>query len=121
MTQSKSDTRDFPFDEVIKKASELIKTQGAIIYQKFSCAKCGTRQTIDVPNVFYTQGQCEECGHISNLKAQGCNYLLMLGPVPPTLEEQKAEIARNKSELERKRKEFENDEVRNTSRKDETL
>jgi hypothetical protein len=30
---------------------------------------------MDVPNVFYKTGRCEECGHITNIKEDGCNYM----------------------------------------------
>lgn len=67
---------DYPFDEVAKTAKEAALL-GAEVHQKFTCAKCGVRQTIAEPNKFYTKGKCEECGHITDIKAQGCNYLII--------------------------------------------
>lgn len=67
---------DYPFDEVMKMADEVIK-HGADIHQKFTCAKCGARQTMEEKNKFYTSGHCEECGHITDLVKQGCNFLLV--------------------------------------------
>jgi transcription elongation factor Elf1 len=68
---------DHPIHDCIKTASELI-SQGHEIYQKFTCDKCGSRQTIDEPNKFYATGQCEECGHITDMRIKGCNYLAIM-------------------------------------------
>jgi hypothetical protein len=70
---------NYPLDECAAKAERLVAA-GAQVYQKFTCSSCGSRQTIDTPNVFYTTGRCEECGHITNIKADGCNYLVHAGP-----------------------------------------
>lgn len=70
---------DHPFNEVVKTAEGLIK-KGVNTFQKFTCDGCGVRQTIDVPNVFYTSGKCEECGHVTDIRAKGCNYLATAGP-----------------------------------------
>jgi DNA-directed RNA polymerase subunit RPC12/RpoP len=65
---------DHPLEECAKSAEKLIEN-GHQVYQKFTCEKCGSRQTIDEPNVFYTSGKCEECSHTTNIKEKGCNYL----------------------------------------------
>jgi predicted nucleic acid-binding Zn ribbon protein len=44
------------------------------VYQQFNCAACGTKQTMDQPNTLFTHGKCEECGAVSDLKRDGCNY-----------------------------------------------
>src|SRR5262245_39317988 len=67
-----------PFDEVAKLAHMRIM-EGHTIYQKFTCEKCGTRQTIDVPNTCYVYGSCEECRHITDIRKTGCNYMLVTG------------------------------------------
>jgi hypothetical protein len=67
---------DYPFNEVCRTAEEKMQ-QGFDVYQKFTCAKCGSRQTIDTPNIFHKLGRCEECKHITNIEKRGCNYLLM--------------------------------------------
>jgi hypothetical protein len=64
---------DYPFDQVARDAQELVR-QGHIVHQK-----CNARQTIDTPNKFFTKGHCEECGHITDIKKRGCNYLLIAG------------------------------------------
>lgn len=65
---------DYPVEEILKAANELIR-QGVTVHQKFTCDKCGSRQTMDEPNTFYASGKCEECGHITDIKKKGCNYL----------------------------------------------
>lgn len=78
MTQAKDQDKDYdlPWSTVIAKAEQLINANPHILlYQKFTCQKCLSRQIIDEPNKFYTQGQCQECNHISELRVQGCGYL----------------------------------------------
>jgi rRNA maturation protein Nop10 len=71
---------DHPFDETAKSAKEWCD-RGQVIYQKFSCEQCGVRQTISVPNRFYTHGTCEECGFTTDIRKKGCNFMLVLGGV----------------------------------------
>jgi hypothetical protein len=94
--------KNFPFDEVVAEADELIG-RGATVFQKFTCEKCGARQTIDVPNVFYKQGSCQECAHVTDCYRTGINYLVIMGPRQPTHAERQAEIDRNARELAEKR------------------
>jgi len=76
--------RDIPFLECIEQANELV-VQGAIVHQKFTCEKCGSRQTMSVPNVFYVSGQCEQCQEVTNILERGCGYvLILLGDSTPT-------------------------------------
>jgi hypothetical protein len=74
---------DFPFDEVVEGAKRKIAA-GFTVYQKFSCANCGTRLGIDEPNRFYTTGTCPECEHVTDIRKQGCNYMMTgnLGDLP---------------------------------------
>jgi Zn finger protein HypA/HybF involved in hydrogenase expression len=72
---------DHPFDEVAATAQEKI-AEGATVYQKFTCAKCGQRLTIEEPNVFFTEGHCDKCGAITDIKKRGCNYLIIFGETP---------------------------------------
>jgi hypothetical protein len=66
---------DHPF-EVIAEAVKAHALAGRECFQKFTCAKCGQRLTMEDPNVLYTKGHCDKCGHMTDIKAQGCNYLL---------------------------------------------
>ena len=69
---------DFPFYECAAAAEKLVTEGGGKvnIHQKFSCSKCGARQTMEEPNKFFKTGRCEECGHMTNIEKQGCNYLV---------------------------------------------
>lgn len=71
-----SETLNHPWDEVLELAEELA-TEGHGLYQKFTCGRCGQRLTIEQANTFYTHGRCSECGHVTNIKDTGCNYLLV--------------------------------------------
>lgn len=63
-----------PFHVVAANADTKIK-QGWKVYQQFNCAACGAKQTMPDENKFYTHGRCEECGHVSDLEADGCNFM----------------------------------------------
>jgi len=65
-----------PFDEVAKTAFEQMQ-KGATIFQQFNCAKCGTKQTMAEKNRFFTRGICEECGHETDIRHDGCNVMVM--------------------------------------------
>ena len=63
-----------PFAEVAKNADEKVR-QGWTVYQQFSCAGCGAKQTMEDKNVFHHKGRCEECGHITDIERDGCNFM----------------------------------------------
>lgn len=66
----------YPFEECTKEAERKIE-QGFNVFQQFNCAHCGVKQTIETANKFYTLGECEECGKYTDIKKDGCNYLLV--------------------------------------------
>lgn len=66
---------NYPFDEIAK-AVEDQANKGNYCFQKFTCANCGQRLTMEEPNVLYTTGTCDKCGHLTNIKEDGCNYML---------------------------------------------
>lgn len=68
---------DYPIMECFDAASRFV-ADGATIYQKFSCESCGARMTIPDANTFYTSGSCEKCRHVSNIRKNGCNYMLAM-------------------------------------------
>jgi hypothetical protein len=70
---------DHPFDKITAEADILIASTKATIFQKFTCSGCGQRLTMDVPNTFYTHGTCDKCGVTTDIKAQGCNFLMIAG------------------------------------------
>ena len=67
---------DKPWNELIELANTAVK-QGWTLFFKFTCEHCGERQTFDVPNVLYTKGKCEECGHITSLVGRGGGMLII--------------------------------------------
>jgi hypothetical protein len=67
-----------PFEESVKLALKVIR-EGATVYQQFNCSGCGQKQTVDVPNKMYEEGICEECGHVTNIKHDGCNFAVIFG------------------------------------------
>lgn len=72
---------DHPFHEVIHDARALI-AKGAVLYQKWTCELCGERVAmLDQPNVFYATATHADCPinsmHVTNIEANGCNYLLV--------------------------------------------
>jgi len=69
----------YPFFSCARQADELIRTTGALVYQQFNCEHCGTKQTMDVPNKFYTKGDCEECKKTTDIRKNGCNYMVHYG------------------------------------------
>lgn len=73
---------DHPLEDVVK-AAEAQAANGHSCFQKFTCEKCGSRQTMETPNVFYTSGSCEECGHVTDIKKKGCNFIMIT--VPPEI------------------------------------
>jgi len=66
---------DYPWEEIIPAVIELVK-EGHDVYQKWTCEHCGSRQSMDEANKFYTEGMCEECKKITNIQKNGCNYML---------------------------------------------
>jgi hypothetical protein len=76
--QLKLTYRDYPFDAVVAKAN-LIIALGHEVHQRFSCASCGARLTVDTPNVFRETGTCNKCWSVTNIRARGCNYMVIGG------------------------------------------
>jgi len=70
--------RNYPLDECARRLCELHDDYGPTFtfYQKWTCEKCGERVTGNTPNKLFTSGHHEDCGHITDLKAAGCNYLI---------------------------------------------
>lgn len=70
--------QDYPFYEVAAAARAKL-LDGFTVHQKFTCRRCRSRQTMAMPNVFFHEGKCEECGTTTNLLETGCNYVAMTG------------------------------------------
>ena len=73
---------DHPMEDCILEAQKLVH-DGHQIFQKFTCAKCGERLTIDEPNKFYTHGTCHVCGTLTDIRINGCNYMLITNSGEP--------------------------------------
>ena len=65
---------DYPIEDILEAFKELT-AKGDTLFQKWTCAGCGSRQTMEQPNLVFAHGTCEECGDITEIKA--CNYLLI--------------------------------------------
>jgi len=68
---------DGTLEEVIRSA-DAAREHGATVFQKWRCAKCNSRQTIPDANVFFHFGQCEDCGHVTDLRP-ACGYMAIFG------------------------------------------
>jgi hypothetical protein len=82
---------DYPITACIETVKPFVEA-GCHFHQKWTCIHCDTRQTMAERDQFYATGQCEECGHITDLRDRGCNYLL-IGP-PDVIEHVKKATAR---------------------------
>ena len=67
----------YPFDEMAKASFKHFE-DGHTIHQQFICASCKTKQTMERPNAFYKFGTCEECGYLTNIEEDGCNYMVIM-------------------------------------------
>lgn len=70
---------NYPLMECVRAAEELLKQPNVLVFQKYTCEHCDSRQTVDVPNTFYRSGMCEECMKITDIEKHGCNYLVVMG------------------------------------------
>lgn len=61
---------DLPIPELLKRAHIAIGN-GWVVHFKWTCENCGSRQTFEMPNVFYVKGKCEECGYVTEIKKGG--------------------------------------------------
>jgi hypothetical protein len=68
--------QSIPYDECTK-AAQALALDGATIYQKWTCAGCGETVTANKANHWTEMGHHEDCGHVTNMREQGCNYMLI--------------------------------------------
>lgn len=61
---------DVPIEELEKRMLAAMD-QGFVCYQKWTCAHCKSRQTMDKHNIIYTSGTCGECGKTTEIKEAG--------------------------------------------------
>ena len=65
----------YPFDDCVRAAEELIR-KNVVVHQQWNCEHCGAKQTMEMPDIFYETGECEECHRITNIRRSGCNYMV---------------------------------------------
>lgn len=63
-----------PIGDCVLGALATIK-KGGKIHQKFQCARCNAYNYMEVPNAFYESGECSDCGHVTDIVKDGCNYV----------------------------------------------
>ena len=75
--------KNFPLDECARAMSRILRENpGAAVYQKWTCGGCGERVTGNTPNTLTEMGHHEEradgspCGHVTDIRKAGCNYVL---------------------------------------------
>jgi hypothetical protein len=66
---------DYPIEQCAEEAAEKIAA-GAVVFQKRTCRHCGSRQTMNEPNTFFTSGRCEECRQVTEIT--NCNYMVIV-------------------------------------------
>jgi hypothetical protein len=64
---------DLPIKEIEKMANAQID-RGFTIWQKWTCPACGSRQTMDTPDVLYLSGHCQECDTVSPITV--CGFMM---------------------------------------------
>lgn len=64
-----------PWDTVLAAVEEHIK-HGVDCFQQFNCEHCGQKLTMETPNAFHESGTCDKCGKLTNIKKNGCNYMV---------------------------------------------
>jgi hypothetical protein len=66
---------NYPMDDILTEVNKVLENPNVNVFQKFTCAGCGNRLTIEEPNTFYTSGKCDACGHITDIKKGRLQFL----------------------------------------------
>jgi hypothetical protein len=67
-----------PFYDVVDNAiGNVHLKQGGTVFQQWLCHHCGVKQTMGLENQFYKKGKCEECGEITDIEQDGCNFMAL--------------------------------------------
>jgi len=67
-----------PFYQCERTAFKARTRYRAVVFQQFLCAVCGAKQTMSEPNRFFKRGVCERCGVVTDIRADGCNFVMAL-------------------------------------------
>lgn len=88
----KPEYNDYPITLIAESMQKQI-ARGATTYQKWTCAGCGERIVANEPNTVYktaqhdgrvfhdidgTSTETPGCGAVTDIEAQGCNFLFIL-------------------------------------------
>ena len=68
---------DVPWDALCARAEEW-SAKGAYVFIKWTCVVCGSRQTFAEPNHIYDEGECEDCGAVTDLRKTGGGFALVM-------------------------------------------
>ncbi len=68
---------DHPLEDILTEVNQILENDGVNVFQKFTCEACKNRLTIEEPNTFYTSGKCDACGHVTDIKKNGCNFMVI--------------------------------------------
>jgi predicted RNA-binding Zn-ribbon protein involved in translation (DUF1610 family) len=66
-----------PWDEVLATMEEQ-RRLGHDVYQQFLCANCGQKLMMEKPNDIHETGTCDKCGHLTNIKKDGMNFMVTM-------------------------------------------
>jgi len=67
----------YPLNDVAKNAAKYAN-EGVTIHQQWLCSHCHVKQTMGEANIFYTCGECEECGQVTDIARDGCNFVAVI-------------------------------------------
>jgi len=67
-------------DELERMWREDIQPKGFHFLQKFTCEQCGERLTMDVLDILYFEGDCEQCGHTTDIRKTGGGMVMITDP-----------------------------------------
>lgn len=79
---------DFTFPEAEATCRRVIDAGGFIV-QKWTCSGCKDRLYGTEPNVLTERGHCPKCNTVTDIRTQGCGFMLIqqLGGTPVTIDQ----------------------------------
>jgi hypothetical protein len=67
---------DEPLLVIAEKVADQVEL-GHTCWQKWTCPNCGSRQTMEEPNVLYRSGKCQACDTVSEIVV--CGFMMVAG------------------------------------------
>lgn len=89
---------DLPLLELQRQVNDLVK-QGHVFYMKFTCSSCGARLMLEEPNTLYTEGICDECGHVTDITETGAGFALLMATTTEGKERMKRMVAESHAQM----------------------